>query len=280
MKVTEKARALIAASTFTPVAWPDGRYYDMDSGATKPFKTLDKSILSASFAHVIDIASKNPKKTLGYSKEFGAPHLPKDFRPPKGLRFWLQIALDDLAPLDKDEVFPSAGMIWLFQHPETIDCAIHYSAKPDKLVVRDDIKVLDGGDEQSLAFASKLVFYVNDGDAFDYAKVAGLVPKALRESLEKLFDCKLGKSSGAPEVFGRPIQWQGEDEDYDGYAEDEDEDEEAPPPKKKTKKKATQSRTELLFNLEIDDASLHVWGDPAKTRKGNFDGVWETASTT
>jgi hypothetical protein len=114
--LSDKARALIAKSTFEPKTIDDGCYYDVAEGATRPCKKIDKDVLVASFAHIIDIGSKTaPKKgaPLGASLRFGHPHLPKSFKAPKGLNFWLQINLEELDPHDIDDIFPDRGMVWV-----------------------------------------------------------------------------------------------------------------------------------------------------------------------
>jgi hypothetical protein len=73
------------------------------------------------------------------------------------------------------------------------------------------------------------------------------------------------KSSGG-QFFGRPNYWQGEDEEHG--------------PKKKKAKDAKKEKPVLLLNLEIEDASLHIWGLSSQIRKGNFSAVKETFSTT
>jgi len=49
---------------------------------------------------------------------------------------------------------------------------------------REEPLLLSDGEPSGLSFSSKLVFYVNDGDAFDYSKVQSLVPAALKKSRE------------------------------------------------------------------------------------------------
>jgi hypothetical protein len=277
MSRLEQARALIRAASVTAF---EGSWYDTDDGRTRQ-GTIGAEELARSLAYVIDLKPGGAAKPVG-SKIGGAPDLPPGWKAPrgwKGFQFYLQLDLAELAPLDRDERLPRTGLLTWFQHESKGECRLLYHPNPAELVPAAKVPAFEGK-ARALTFRPRLVVYANEGDAYDYEEGVSAIPADVRAQVEALYGCAFSGDEGDFRLFGRPIQWQGEDEDFDDEdfdeeedADEEDDDDEETPAKE-------PKDTVLLLHTELDDAALHVWIDAAALKAGSVDGAWETFSTT
>jgi hypothetical protein len=247
----------------------ESRGYYYNGKITKLFKVLTPEILAESFHFIINLADTSPTLKMGYSKLFGSPHLPGDWKMPgdwKGMSFWFQINLEEVKPFDKEDLLPEKGIIYVFQHSSEGKCKIYfYTDTLDKLITRADIPVLNNEKEQAVSFEPSFIFYIG-GDTYDYSEIYNFIPKALRDDLEKLLECKMDDTDSCTRLFGRPVYWQGEDEEFDEEF-DEDQDFES-------------NELALFFQDELDDAAINIWVPKSDLRNGVFENAFETFSTT
>jgi uncharacterized protein YwqG len=84
----------------------------------------------------------------GNSKTGGFPHLPCDVQIHDGFLFLSQINCAQIKPLDKDNLFPSEGILYFFIHPQKMKTDIkdavmvYYTPSTHNLIVRNDVSPL------------------------------------------------------------------------------------------------------------------------------------------
>jgi hypothetical protein len=267
MKTTEKARELVRKSNVEL----NGDYYDFIEHVSHRVEKVNAEQLARSLCYIVELEDTDDDGAddLGCSMSGGHPHMPADWKLPKnfkGYKFYLQLNLTELKKSDVDGLFPSTGMLYWFQHEHEGNCQLVYLSAPGKLVIRKDISGIEDEAPTKLAFKPGWLFYAGDGDAYDYSETAKAIPKTLRAELDKLFGCEMMEWSPTVRLFGRPLQWQGEDE---RYPDDEDSDDDDAP-----------RESLLLLHTELDDASIHVWVAAEDLRNADFSKAWETFSTT
>lgn len=242
-----------------------GTYYN--GKKTKFFKKLTPKILSESFHYNISLETSSKSVQLGQSKFFGRPHFPKDFKSDfdlKNLKFWFQINFKDLKKYDKLDLFPSEGLLSIFTVENQSICKIFFFKDSlNNLAIQEHIVPLNDNDEELINFEPYFVFYVGS-DEYDYTEIIEILPEDLINKLKKLLECELASSDTTSRLLGRPIYWQGEDEDQE---EDEEE--------------AVEENDDIIFlNSEIDDVSIQLWTSKSDLKNQQFNKMWMIGSGT
>lgn len=270
----DKVRELILSYDFSEIdfnktfhPWDERKtYYDNFRHIYKPFTEVTNKILFESFKYFIDIKEKKETSTkLGYSKEGGYPHLPKDWELPsdwENFYFLTQLNISDFKHLDLENLFPKKGIIYVFQHLEEGNCRVYfYEGEEDGLVERHDIKYMLEN-VTTLTFEAHYSFFLK-GENSDGKDIYKLISKDLRQSIENELNCNVAENSSSRGICGIPVFWQGEDENCNNEnVIDEISDE------------------ILLYQTEVEDISIHLWIKKIDLRSGYFDRVCETFSGT
>jgi uncharacterized protein YwqG len=268
--VIEQVQELILKYDFSKVNFnksyapddEDKAYYDGLRQVVKPFDEVTNQVLHDSFKYFIDINEKRkaPSK-LGYSKEGGHPHLPKDWLLPESWQHYLflaQLNIADFKHLDVENVFPDKGIIYLFQHEEEGKCQIYFlQDEKASLVERKDIENLLEED-MPMAFSGGWIFLVRGDD--DYGSgLYKLIPKDLQQTIESLLKAKMHQTSGGLGIEVLPEYWQGENEDWDDEI-------------------TEITNKYLLYQTDVDDTTIHFWINKEDLKAGNFDQAFQTTS--
>jgi uncharacterized protein YwqG len=287
MNPIKQAKELVRSYTFPKGSLEkiesEGTYYDGERSIYfKEDEKVNNDIVANSLSYYIDISNEvvNEKKIkLGASKAKGLPHLPKSWEWPKGNYFYAQLNISDFKQYDLENLFPENGIIYLFDNTTDGFEILYYDGPLEELEVRayPDKKTLpnakyywdDYVNETSiLTFEPEFIFYLG-GDAYDYRDACKLIPKDLKEQLEDILKAKLTEWSSSNRIFGRPLYWQGEDEDFEDDWDDEelDEDEfeddedfgDEESEKDKKVEENHEGREILIFHDEYGEGNIHVW---------------------
>lgn len=285
MNRLEQARQLVRAATLPEplrrigendigsFADEEARALYHDSGGTW-FVTgeLTPDVLAESLHYVVRVATRavadESAVPLGASKHRGLPHLPPGLAWPTGMYFLAQFNLAELHPFDVYGVFPDSGIMYVFVDSESGVRVMHHDGPldalrvtpyPDPATIPNAEYYLDDfvNGAGLVHFVPQAHFYVSDGDAYDLSKITKLVPAELRDQVAAVLRAPVVARDSTRRIFGHPIYWQGEDE---GHESDEVE--------------------HLLFQDEIDDATLHVWISDEDARARDYGGCWMDSSGT
>ncbi len=66
----------------------------------------------------------------------------------------------------------------------------------------------------SIEFAPYYLFYINDGDFYDYSAIAAIIPNKLKTEIKDIMGCEISKKDYVNKLFGRPIALQGEGDNF------------------------------------------------------------------
>ncbi|RHX91550.1 hypothetical protein DLM76_17680 [Leptospira yasudae] len=268
----------------------EGTYYDGTSSVYfGDDETVTPKILAQALRYFIDIDEKEtPEKKipLGASKMKGLPHLPNAKFWPKETYFFAQLNIAEFKKYDIENLFPDAGILYIFDTVEGEFILKFYEGPIENL------KVIEYPDEDSLpepeyyleeyrdaayrlSFSPKYLFYVA-GDAYDYRTIAKLLPKALYDKLTKLLKAEVATWNPSLRIFGRPLFWQGEDERMD----DEDDEESGKSRRKKPSLAIEENSEILIFHSEIGEGHFHIRIDRKDLKKKKFEKAYSTYSGT
>lgn len=267
----EQSRALILNYDFSKVNFDalfdteDNLYYDSTRYAKRTFDKINNQILHDAFKYFIGIkkATEIPS-TLGYSKEGGHPHLPKDWEFPEEwdeFQFLAQLNIAEFKHLDKEHIFPENGIIYIFQHAEgdEEECRFYfYQGENDLLVERFDLSPLIE-EAQPMKFTANWLFLLNGGYGLTNA-IAELLPHDLKTNINNILNCEMTEESDNWGIEVMTDYAQGEDEDLDNETELTDE--------------------RLLYRTNIFGVSIHFWIDKDALKAGNFDKAYQDMSGT
>ncbi|MDV6236357.1 DUF1963 domain-containing protein [Leptospira ellisii] len=255
----------------------EGTYYDGSSSVYfEEDDAVTPELLSKTLHYYIDIdetESEEEEIPLGASKMKGLPHLPDSIVWPEGTYFFAQLNLEEFKRFDVENVFPDKGILYVFDTVQG-EFVLRFYEGPIS-----DLKRVPYPDEEDLpeaeyyleeyrdttyrlSFEPKFLFYVA-GDAYDYRKVAGILPKNLIEQLSDILKAELTTWHSSLRIFGRPLFWQGEDERMGG---DDEED--------------AEERDLLLFHSEIGEGHFHIWIDRNDLKQKKFDKAYSSYSGT
>jgi len=240
-----------------------------DHGTEEVSGSLSPELLADSLHYAVWLSAEPAAEqtiTLGSSKYRGLPHLPSGFEWPTGQYFAAQFNLTELHPFDIHDAFPATGMLYIFYNGAGDLAVIHHDGPTEELTVTPypDAATLPGAeyylaefrDHPELAdLTPEAIFYLNEGDVYDYSDVYKAIPEGLREEIETALDAPLTDGDGQRRIFGRPIFWQGED---DGAEEPQI----------------------LLFSDEWGDASINIFSTAEDARNRNYSRCWIEGSTT
>lgn len=230
---------------------------------------LPADVLAESLHYVVRITTRalgdEAAVPLGASKHRGLPHLPPGLAWPTGMYFAAQFNLAELRPFDVHGVFPGSGMLYVFVDSESGVRVLHHDGPldalrvtpyPDPASIPDAEYYLDDfvNGAGLIGFVPQALFYLGDGDAYDLSKGTALVPAELRKRVAEILRAPVMARDSIRRIFGRPIYWQGEELKSD--------------------------EVHLLFQDEVDDATLHVWISDEDARARNYDRCWMDSSGT
>lgn len=270
---------------------PDvGRYADPDAsllyydGQRTQFLVgeVTAEVLAQSLLYVVDFdltpVDDEATVPLGTSKYNGLPHLPPGFGWPPGQYFALQLNLAEFHPHDVHDVFPADGMLYIFLTMSSLDVTVvHYGGSldvlrvteyPDRSALPDaQYYLADFLKRSSLVrFTPHGIFHLG-GDAYDQSAARALIPPDLVDRAAEALGAPIVWRSSGLNLFGRPLYWQGEDEDWGELVEDDGD-------------AAPHRPAILLFQDEIGEASVHVWVSPEDARRRDYSACWSDASCT
>jgi hypothetical protein len=280
MGVIEEARALVLKADFSDdfKAYAEQAYF-WDGQFSNSSDSFDPNQLASALSYQIKLDGKRIEDEnavpIGASKYRGLPHLPPDMAWPEGLYFAAQLNLDDLAAVDRSGRLPSSGMLYFFFDSGANESVFHWDGDKSTLAIRaypdpatlhhakyylDDF--LKG---ETIEFKPYWLFYYNQGDAFDYRELRGLLPPDLINSVTKTLGASFETWDSGCRLYGRPHYWQGEDEDMGAPT---DFDENGMPIWEPREPEL------LLFQDEFGEGNIHFWCDPAGAATGDFSDVW------
>ncbi|TGM58787.1 DUF1963 domain-containing protein [Leptospira adleri] len=273
----------------------EGTYYNGTSSVyLKEDEKITPEILSKSLSYYIEIEDKEISEEsipLGSSKSKGLPHLPNANFWPKGTYFLAQLNIEEFKKYDIENSFPDRGMLYFFDNIEGEFIVKYYEGPISDLKITDypDAKTLPEAKyyleeyrdvAYQLSFKPNFIFYVA-GDAYDYRTIANLIPKDLSDQLKQMFKAELATWSPSFRIFGRPLFWQGEDEegfDFDEYEEeDADEDESI---EVKIENESTEEADLLIFHTEIGEGNIHIRMNRKDLKDKKFEKAYSTYSGT
>jgi hypothetical protein len=263
----------------------DFSYYNGRHTVTAPPDGLTAEVLAQSLQYVVKPKLHRIRAedavALGASKYRGLPQLPPGVEWPRGQYFLAQFNLADLHPLDLYNAFPAEGWLYLFFNTAAELTVVHYGGPVDALRVRpypprETLPTAKYYLDTFLKASSLMEFrpramFCAGGDAYDLSEVTNLIPKRLRDEVAEALRCKVVDSDSDVHLFGRPLYWQGEDEEFDSDDDDEggaddDEDEDGT---------ADDGGPRLmLFQDEFGEGHVHVWIDESAARRRAYDECW------
>jgi Domain of unknown function (DUF1963) len=273
----------------------EGTYYNGSSSVyLEDDEKVTPEILSKSLSYFIEIDEKEISEEdipLGSSKMKGLPHLPNANFWPKATYFLAQLNIAEFKKYDIENVFPDQGILYFFDNIEG-EFIVKYHDGP-----MSDLKIIDYPDAKTLpeakyyleeyrdvayqlSFKPNFIFYVA-GDAYDYRTIAKLIPQDLSDQLKKIFKADLATWSPSFRIFGRPLFWQGEDEegfDFDDYEDEDDEDENIT--EKSQKDDSAEENDILIFHSEIGEGHIHIRIDPKSLKDKKLEKAYSTYSGT
>jgi Domain of unknown function (DUF1963) len=268
---------------------PEARLQYYDGTATQFLTTeLTAQVLARSLQYVIRLKRRRIKDEesvpLGVSKYKGRPQLPPGMEWPRGQYFLVQLNLAEVHPFDIHEAFPATGMLYVFFDGEEGVTVTHYDGQldalqttpyPDRATLPRAKYYLKEFTKAAalLEFRPAVLFYLDSDDVYDLSTTTKLIPKAVREQVAAVLGAPVKSTDTDLRIFGRPLYWQGEDENYEGlldvYVEDEPED------------AVDGSRTRLLLlQDEFGEGHIHLWTDAERAREHDFSRVWMDYSGT
>ncbi len=257
-------------------AEPEARLLYWDGAGTRFLNDeVSPGVLADSLQFRIGIDSQRAPESeidLGSSKLRGLPHLPADFDWPEDHYFCAQLNLADIRAVDVTEQLPATGMLYLFFDGAVDGLAIHYDGPLDDLQVTEypdgEYSYAEHYMEEfrdaphSVELKPGFVFYIGEGEAYDYDDITKYLPKDFFDGLSKILGCAHDPSEHDEHIFGRPSYWQGEDEVWDDDEVDEDDVE------------------LLLYQEEFGEGHIHFWVEFDDAKDGEFDDVWLSYSGT
>ena len=112
------------------------------------------------------------------------------------------------------------------------------------------------------------LFRASDSEAYDHRELRERLPAALIEKVSRKLGAPVESWDGLHRLYGKPLFWQGEDDDVIGLDDDGEPIWREP-----------ESRL-MLYQCELGDATVHFMCAYEAAAKGDFSGVEVTASTT
>ncbi|AOP36606.1 hypothetical protein A0128_21650 [Leptospira tipperaryensis] len=268
----------------------EGTYYNGSSSVyLEEDETVTPEILSKALSYFIEIDEKEVSEEeipLGSSKMKGLPHLPDPGFWPKATYFFAQLNVAEFKKYDIENLFPDQGILYVFDNIEGEFTLKFYEGPISNLKITDypDAKTLPEAKyyleeyrdvAYQLSFKPNYIFYVA-GDAYDYRTIAKLIPQDLSDQLRKIFKAELATWSPSLRIFGRPLFWQGEDEEGFDYDDDEGEEEET----EEVENLTEEENDILIFHSEIGEGHFHIRIDRKNLKDKKFDAAYSTYSGT
>jgi hypothetical protein len=260
-------------------------YYD-GTGTQFLSSELTADVLARSLQYVVRLKTKGIKDEatvpLGASKYKGLPQLPPEMEWPRGQYFLVQLNLAELHPFDIHDAFPATGMLYVFFDVGGEVTVTHYDGPldvlrttpyPDKATLphakyylKEFIKAA-----ALVEFRPAAHFYLDTDDVYDLSTTTKLIPKPVRDDVAAALGAPVKSRDTDLRIFGRPMYWQGEDENYgddvDDYEEDEQQEEDVGP-------------RLLLLQDEFGEGHIHLWTDAEHASEHDFSRVWMDYSGT
>lgn len=266
------------------------------------------TLLAECLSYYIDIDEQElpeEKIPLGRSKMKGLPHLPPSLEWPKKHYFYAQLNIADFKKYDIENVFPDSGMIYIFDNASDDFTVLYYDGPmdvlhpvpypPAKNLPEPEYFLEEYRDSTSLlSFSPRFIFYVA-GDAYDYRAVTAALPADLVKELESILSAKISDWNPSLRIFGRPLFWQGEDEEGfgEGFGEDFDDEDEGDDDGENDGESDTEvdeeddesdgvaeDRSILMFHDEYGEGNIHIFIGAKDLRQGKLSEAYVSYSGT
>jgi len=192
---------------------------------------------------------------------------------------------------DIENVFPDSGMIYIFDNASDDFTILYYDGPmdvlrpvpypPAKSLPEPEYFLEEYRDSTSLlSFSPRFIFYVA-GDTYDYRAVTAALPADLVRELERILSAKISDWNPSLRIFGRPLFWQGEDEE--GFGEDfDDEDDESDDGEgdAETGEEGQSDPSILMFHDEYGEGNIHIFIGAKDLRQGKLSEAYVSYSGT
>lgn len=280
MTAIDEARALVRAADIPEelAAYVAEGAYLWDGEGSNSITELTSELWASSLSYQIKLGGERigdeSKVRIGASKYRGLPHLPPDMGWPENKFFEAQLNLADLAAVDRSERLPKTGMLYVFFNGAA-ECEVTWwqgsideldvRPYPDASAIADARYYLDDFLEgETIELEPYWLFYLNQGDAYDYRDVRRHLPGDLVAAVSNKLGAPIATWDSSTRLYGRPHYWQGEDE---GGGMPVDFDEDGTP--------IFEDREPMLMLLqdEFGEGNVHFWCDFEEARAGDFSKV-------
>lgn len=265
-------------------------YLTIEEGKLVPSKSKDLLGMGG-YKKKLHLVKDEKDVTLGASKLKGLPHLPESIQWPEGHYFLAQFNLEELSKHDVNKLFPEKGMLYIFFNSEKEAKVIYYDGALDNLAIRNypndnmpnaKYYLKDFQEEVSLIkFTPYYIFYINEGDSYDYSVVAKLIPEDLQKQISTLLNCEMADSDYDTRILGKALYWQDEEDGFAFYKntdEEFEEDEYNDDEGYLTHNPANNNY--LLFQDSFADGNIHIWIGKEALKNKDFSKVSLTYSGT